>query len=83
MPVEALVWTLTDRFKIEDSLSKTAVHQAAVSNNSPHQTKSRHLNKQDRDQQLCTLVKNFTNLTLAKYMESLLPFFDYGSIDDD
>ncbi len=38
--------------------------------------RTRHLNKVDRDQQLRTLANNFNNLTLATYMEPLLPFYE-------
>jgi hypothetical protein len=61
---------------MEESLRKTSVHQAAVGNNSPDQTISRSLNKQDKDQRLWTMVNNFNNLTLETYIESLMPFFE-------
>jgi hypothetical protein len=47
---------------MEESLAKTTLHQAAVGNNGADKTKSRSLNKKDRDLQLASLVKNFHNL---------------------
>jgi hypothetical protein len=76
LPARATDWIIIDRFKMEESLAKTTLHQAAVGNNGADTTKSRSLNKKDRDLQLASLVKNFHNLTLEVYMESLLPFFE-------
>jgi hypothetical protein len=76
LPSGETEWVLTDCFKMEESLRKTSVHQAAVGNNSPDQTISRSLNKQDKDQRLWTMVNNFNNLTLETYIESLMLFFE-------
>jgi hypothetical protein len=35
LPARAIEWTLIDRVKIEESLSKTTFHQDAVGNNGP------------------------------------------------
>jgi hypothetical protein len=44
------------------------------------QQKSRYwdLNRKKTDLQLCALVKNFHNLSLGTYMESLLLFLKYS-----
>jgi hypothetical protein len=68
LPARAADWIIIDRFKIKESLAKTILHQAAVGLNRAYETKSRSLNKKDRDLQLACLVKNFHNLTLEVYM---------------
>ncbi len=76
LPSRAKEWTLTERFKVEESMAKTTLHQAAVGNNGPDVNKSRSLSKLDREQKLKNLVSNFHNLSLDTYMESLIPFYE-------
>jgi hypothetical protein len=49
LPARATEWTLIERFKVEESMAKTTLHQAAVGNKGPDVNKSRSLNKLDRE----------------------------------
>jgi hypothetical protein len=74
LPARATEWTLIERFKVEESLAKTTLHQAAVGNNGPDMKNSKNLNMLDREQKLKNLVNNFHNLSLDTFMESLIPY---------
>jgi hypothetical protein len=49
LPPKASDWTVIDRFRTEESLSKLSLHQAALGNTGPDQPRSRVLQRQDRE----------------------------------
>jgi hypothetical protein len=69
-------WTIIDRFRTEESLSELSLHQAALGNTGPDQWRSRVLQRQDRKDQLKTLLSNFSSMSVSSYLDSLVTFFD-------
>ena len=74
LPSRATEWTVIDRFKVEESTSKTILHQAAIENDTGESIRNRAKEKRDRDLQLQNLIKNCPNLTRQAYLESLVTF---------
>jgi hypothetical protein len=75
LPPKASDWTVIDRFRTEESLSKLSLQQAALGSD-PDQRRSRVLQRQDREDQLRTLVSNFNSMSVSSYLDSLVTFFD-------
>jgi hypothetical protein len=74
LPSRATDWTVMDRFRTEDATIKTLLHQAAIGNTD--KKGSRALKRAAREEQLKSLVNNFSQLSTSAYMESLVTFFD-------
>jgi hypothetical protein len=66
-------WTVMDRFRTEDATIKTLLHQAAIGNKDKNG--SRALKRAAWEEQLKSLVNNFSQLSTSAYMESLITFF--------
>ncbi len=75
LPPKASDWTMIDRFRTEESLRKLSLHQAALGNTGPDQKRSRVLQRQDREDQLKSLVSNFSSMSVISYLDSLVTFF--------
>jgi hypothetical protein len=67
---------MVDRFKMEKSLSKISLHQAALSNTWLDQRRSRALQRQDREEYLKNLVYKFSSISVSSYLDFLVTFFD-------
>ena len=75
LPSRATEWTVIDRFKAEESTSKTILHQAAIENDTGESIRNRANEKRDRDLQLQNLIKNSPNLTRKDYLEKMFNCF--------
>jgi hypothetical protein len=74
IPSRANDWTVMDLFHTEDATIKTLLHQAAIGNTV--KKGNRALKRADWEEQLRSLINNFSQLSTSAYMESLATFFD-------
>jgi hypothetical protein len=70
LPSRTTDWTVTDRFWTEDATIKTLLHQAAIGNTD--KKGSRALKRAAQEEQLRSLVNNFSQLSTSAYMGSPL-----------
>jgi hypothetical protein len=73
LPSRVTDWTVMDRFRTEDATIKTLLHQAAIGNQVKNG--SRALKRAAWEDQLKSLVNNFSQLSTSAYMESLVTFY--------
>jgi hypothetical protein len=59
-------WSIVERFKAEEAMTKAALHQAAMGNTGQKHNTSLYLKRQD-----CEVVSNFNNLSVYSYLESI------------
>jgi hypothetical protein len=76
LPPKASDWMVINRFRTEESLSKLSLQKAARGNTGTDQRRSRVRQRQDRKDQLRTLVSNFNSMSVSSYLDSLVTFFD-------
>jgi MULE transposase domain len=76
VPANATVWSLVDRFLMEESLAKQSLLQAARGNGSPEEKKSRTIQQASREAEFQAAVDNFGKVPLKLYLQNLLNFFD-------
>jgi hypothetical protein len=67
---------LIERFKVEETMAKVALHQAAMGNTGQSHNTSMNLKRQEHEEKLRSVVSNYNNMSVQSYMESICSFFD-------
>jgi hypothetical protein len=69
-------WTVIERLKTEDAMTKAALYQAPMGNTGQNHNTSLHRKHQDQEDKLRSVVSNFNNISVSFCLKSICSFFD-------
>jgi hypothetical protein len=71
LPVKTTDWIVIDRFKTEESMTKSSLHQVAMGNTGQNHNTSHYLKHQDQEDKLRSIVSNLNIMSLSQFRQYL------------
>ncbi len=70
-PAETSDWSVIDRIKTEESMTKSSLHQVAMGNTGQNHNTSHHLKHQDQEDKHRSIVSNLNIMSLGQFRQYL------------